>query len=49
MGEKVDILKAKSGTPTSNSGLLYLILSLFGFGIVVWALVQNELNQVADI
>ena len=39
MGEKVDILKAKSGTPTSNSGLLYLILSLFGFGIVVWALV----------
>ena len=49
MGEKVDILKAKNGTPTSNSGLLYLILSLFGFGIVVWALVQNELNQVADI
>ena len=49
MGEKVDMLKAKNEAPTSNSGLLYLILSLFGFSIVVWALVQNELNQVADI
>lgn len=46
-GEKIDAAKANRGIPSSNSGILYLILTLFGFGIVAWALMQNELNQLA--
>lgn len=46
-GEKIDTAKANRGIPSSNSGILYLILTLFGFGIVAWALMQNELNQLA--
>lgn len=48
MGEKVDIIKSKRGLAASNSGILYLILCFLGLGIVTWALIQNELNQVAD-
>lgn len=48
MGEKADALKAKRGEPASNSGILYIVLSVFGLGIVAWAIIQNELNQVAD-
>ena len=33
------------GTPNGSLGILYLILSIFGFDIIVWALLQNELNQ----
>ena len=46
-GEKIDAAKANRGVPSSNSGILYLILSIFGLGIVAWALMQNELNQMA--
>lgn len=49
MGEKVDALKAKHDVPSSNSGILYLILSIFGLSIVAWAIIQNELNQVAEV
>lgn len=46
-GEKIDIAKQNRGIPSSNSGVLYLILSLFGLGIVSYALMQNELNKLA--
>ena len=46
-GEKLDAAKNSRGIPSSNSGILYLILSLFGFSIVAWALMQNELNKLA--
>lgn len=36
------------GTASDNS-LVYLLLSLFGLSIVTYAMIQNELNQVADI
>lgn len=49
MGEKVDYIKSRNGVPSSNTGILYLILCVLGLSIVTWALVQNELNQVADI
>ncbi len=41
MGEFVDKMNEKD----SNTNILYLILSLFGFGIIVYALMQNELNK----
>lgn len=46
-GEKIDAAKMNRGILSSNSGVLYLILTLFGFSIVAWALMQNELNQLA--
>ena len=35
------------GLPSGNNGVLYLILTLFGFSIIAWALMQNELNNLA--
>ena len=32
---------------SSNSGVLYLILSILGLSIVSYALIQNELNNLA--
>lgn len=48
MGEKIDAIKTRRGLVASNSGVLYLILCFLGLGIVTYALIQNELNQVAD-
>ena len=40
-------VKASRGLSSGNSGILYLILAIFGLGIVSYALMQNELNQLA--
>lgn len=45
-GEKIDKAKNMRNIPSSNSGVLYLILQLLGFGIVAYALMQNELNKM---
>ena len=47
MGELVKIAQEKRGMPVKDNSVLYIILELFGFGIVVMALVQNDLNQMA--
>lgn len=44
-GEKVDTLKANRGQVSQYSGIVYLVLTLFGFGIVSYALIQDELNK----
>ena len=47
-GEKINEAKAMRNMPAdSNSGILYLILELFGLGIVAYALMQSELNKMA--
>lgn len=46
-GEKLDFTKNNRGIPSSNSGVLYLILQIFGFRIIAYALMQNELNKLA--
>ena len=46
-GDKLDDAKAARGMAAGNSGILYLILAIFGFGIVSYALMQNELNKLA--
>ena len=46
-GEKLDQIKTARGLSSGNSGILYLILTLVGLGIVSYALMQNELNQLA--
>lgn len=47
-GEKLDKIKQKSNMPTSNSGLIYLLLSIFGLNIVAVALIQNEMNNLVN-
>lgn len=48
-GEKLNEAKSMRGMPTdNNASILYLLLSVFGFGIVTYALVQSELNKFAD-
>ena len=46
-GEKLDKAKAMRGMPASNGGILYLILYIFG-GIIAYALIQHELNKLAE-
>lgn len=46
-GEKLDQAKASRNIPASNSGIVYLLLFLFGLGIIAYALMQNELNNLA--
>ncbi len=47
-GEKLNKAKALRNMPAdSNSGIVYLILSIFGLGIVSYALIQSELNKMA--
>ncbi len=46
---KVNRAKVAHGLPADNNmGLIYVLLSLFGFEIVAMALLQNDLNQIAD-
>ena len=45
MGEKVDIIKNRGGMPSSNSGILFVFLQLFGLGIIDYALAQDAINK----
>lgn len=47
-GENVDTARSKRSIPSSNSGILYLILVLIGFGIIAYALMQNEINKMIE-
>ena len=45
---KVNRIREMNGMPQDSSlSILYLILALFGFGIVSMALIQDELNKVS--
>ncbi|MCI6888199.1 MAG: DUF4234 domain-containing protein [Lachnospiraceae bacterium] len=46
-GESIDSAKTANGTPTSSRGLVYLLLSIFGLGIVAIAILQSDLNSLA--
>ena len=46
-GERLDTVKTQRGLPSSNSGIIYLILSLVAMYIISYALIQNEINKLA--
>ncbi len=48
-GEKVGEIRRRNGMTAGSEGLIYLLLALFGFGIVSYAMIQNELNKVATV
>lgn len=43
MGVKMDEVNGGS-----SSGVVYLLLNLFGLGIITYCLIQSELNKVAN-
>jgi len=46
MGKNMDEINANKGMNAgSNYAVLFLVLQLFGFGIVNYAIIQNELNN----
>lgn len=48
-GEKLNTVKSMRGMPIDeNIGIIYMLLNLFKFDIVTYALVQSELNKFAD-
>lgn len=49
MGELTSKAQADRGLPAKENGVLYLILEFFGLGIIVYALVQNDLNEIVRV
>ena len=47
MGKKLYTAGQRSGKDISDNGVLYILLGLFGLGIVNYALIQNDLNKFA--
>ncbi len=48
MGKAIMQAKSKKGLPADDNSVLYLILQIFGLGIVNWCLIQNDLNAISD-
>ena len=48
MGKTIATAKQVNGLNVEDNSVLYLILQLFGLGIINYALMQNELNQIAQ-
>lgn len=44
-GKRIDNKRIEKGYSSSELGILYLLLSLFGLSIVTLALMQNEINK----
>ena len=47
-GNRLDDLKVRLGRQRESRGIVYLLLSIFGLSIVAFALIQNELNKIAE-
>lgn len=48
MGTKLDGIDMRNGLPSQSRGIVYLVLSIFGFGIVSYALMQDSINKNLD-
>lgn len=48
-GKKLDEAYMMRGLPGKRNGVLYLILACVGLGIVTDALIQSELNKIAEM
>ena len=48
MGELMAKAQLEKGMVVKNNGVLYLVLELFGLGIIDFALIQNDLNEMVE-
>lgn len=49
IGEMTKVAQEKNKLPVKDNSILYLVLELFGLGIIVYALVQNDMNQITNV
>ena len=47
IGQALKSAQVANGLEAKDNSVLYLVLELFGFGIVAYALIQNDLNAIA--
>ena len=47
MGKAINQARINRGLPEDDKSVLYIILQIFGLGIVNYALMQNDLNELA--
>ncbi len=47
MGKTLMAAKQKNNLPVEDNSVLYLVLQFLGLGIINYALMQNDLNQIA--
>lgn len=45
-GERFDTMRKNRGKEVSHYNVLYLVLGLFGLGVVAYSLMQNEINKI---
>ncbi len=48
MGKNIAIAEEKKGATVTDNSILYLILAIFGFGVIDYCLIQNDLNTLAE-
>lgn len=48
MGKNVAVAQENNKVTVTDNSVLYLILALFGFGIVNYCLIQNDLNKLSE-
>lgn len=48
MGKNVQNISAKHNIEVSDNSVLYLVLELFGLGIVNFCLIQSDINRLAN-
>lgn len=49
MGKKLYRAKLKTTDRADDNSILYLVLSIFGLGIISYCLIQNELNSYSEV
>lgn len=47
-GEMIDKARTEKGMPSSSRGLVYLLLSIFGLGLVAMAILQSDINALTE-
>lgn len=45
-GAIIDDYNMRTGKGSTSNAIIYLLLSIFGFGIVSYCLCQNEINKI---
>lgn len=48
LGDDLDNYLVSRGNAHASKGILYLVLAIFGLSIISMALIQNDLNTIAD-
>ena len=48
MGKRINAYNTQRNLATSDNSILYIILQIFGLGIVNYCLMQNDLNKIAE-